>query len=307
MSLPHIPHYELPTEPEIAAAAMSAPPALPWQLDPAGCALLVHDAQEHFFDALDRNSALYERVCHNILRLRLRCDALGVPVIYSFQPPEQSASDRGLLQDRWGAGITRNQARAGFEPTLTPTGQHRMLAKCQYSAFQGTALSGLLTRLGRRQLIVCGVYAHIGCLLTSADAFMRGIQPFYVADAMADFDRARHLAAARYVAELCGVACLTDQALSQLDPREPALAAAAPSLLRELMQPLVDRPLDALPPDSSLAEVGLDSLRLMTLVEALRGRGVGLAFAELAGCDSWGELQELVRDASAAQPRRDEA
>ena len=40
----------------------------------------------------------------------------------------------------------------------------------RYSAFVDSELSGQLQRLGRDQLWICGVYAHIGCMVTAYDA-----------------------------------------------------------------------------------------------------------------------------------------
>jgi aryl carrier-like protein len=46
--------------------------------------------------------------------------------------------------------------------------------------------------------------------------------------------------------------------------------------------------------DVSLLEQGLDSIRLMTLVERWRAQGASLTFADLAGCPTLSEWAELV-------------
>ena len=79
-----------------------------------------------------------------------------------------------------------------------------MIEKRRYSAFFDTPLQDMLTEQGRDQLIVTGIYGHIGCLTTAVDGFMRGVQPFVVADAIADFSRTDHETALRQVARTCG-------------------------------------------------------------------------------------------------------
>ncbi|RPK40437.1 putative isochorismatase [Streptomyces sp. ADI92-24] len=68
------------------------------------------------------------------------------------------------------------------------------------NAFLHSHLGRLLRSTGRDQLIVCGVHAHLGVLLTAADAFMNDIQPFVVADAVADFSAEEHSMALRWAA-----------------------------------------------------------------------------------------------------------
>ena len=77
------------------------------------------------------------------------------------------------------------------------------MTKWRYSAFQRTNLRERLQAMGRDQLVITGIYTHIGCLTTAVEAFMQDVQPFLVADATADFSRAEHVAALHWAAGRC--------------------------------------------------------------------------------------------------------
>lgn len=67
----------------------------------------------------------------------------------------------------------------------------------------------------------------------------------------------------------------------------------SPDRLRREVADLLGVPAGQLAADVSLPEQGLDSIRLMTLVERWRARGAGVTFADLAErptLTAWGEL-----------------
>ncbi|MFI6206014.1 isochorismatase family protein [Streptomyces sp. NPDC051041] len=194
--------------PVIAPYALPAPDSLPanvadWTPDPRRAVLVVHDMQRFFLRSLP--DPLRSQLVHNAALLRKRAASLGVPVAYSAQPGGMTQQERGLLRDFWGPGMRTAPEDREVVPELAPAEGDWLLTKRRYSAF---FRSGLLERMrsqGRDQLVLCGVYAHIGVLATAIDAFSHDIQVFLAADAVADFSAEYHRLALEYVAQRCGV------------------------------------------------------------------------------------------------------
>jgi bifunctional isochorismate lyase/aryl carrier protein len=273
--------------PSIADYPMPEPGSWPkpraeWSLDPGRAALLVHDMQEHFLERFERG--FLGRLVNNVRVLRRACVASNIPVLYCGQPGSQTREERGLLWDLWGPGIVANPERDVLWPDIAPGPDDVRLEKRRYSAFHDTRLADVLRERGRDQLLVCGVYAHIGCLATAIEGFSRGIQPFVVSDATGDFSREDHLIALRQVARTCGVVISSEDA-------GQALAVLA---VRRRVEALLAEPADGIPLDDDLEDHGLDSLRAMDLVEGLFGVVPVEAYAELAEARSLRALGTLL-------------
>ena len=155
-------------------------------------------------------------VTANIARLLAAARAAGIPVFYTAQHGDQFRADRGLQADLWGPGMRALPEHEAILPALAPEPGDIRLVKHRYSAFQRSNLAELMRARGRDQLLVTGIYAHIGCLCTASEAFQRDIQPFAISDAQADFDAAKHAMAMDWVAATCGVVIDTDTALKAL-------------------------------------------------------------------------------------------
>ena len=158
----------------------------------------------------------------NAALLRERCAELGVPVAYTAQPGGMTDQERGLLKDFWGPGMRVSaEDRQVVEP-LEPAPDDWVFTKWRYSAFFKSDLLERMRRQGRDQLVICGVYAHVGVLMSAVEAFTNDIQPFLVADAVADFSLAYHRLALDYAAERCAVVVGTKSLLDDLGTAEQA-------------------------------------------------------------------------------------
>lgn len=210
--LPTVPAYALPTEAEIPASRAQ------WTLQRDRAALLIHDMQGYFMRPYTLGAEPLPELIANIAGLIAAARAAGVPVFYTAQHGDQDRRDRGLQADLWGPGMRRMPEHEDILPELAPASGDFPLIKHRYSAFQRSNLETLMRVRGRDQLVISGVYAHIGCLCTAAEAFQRDIEPFFVADALADFSRDKHDMALQWVAATCGVVLDTQRVLAQDAP-----------------------------------------------------------------------------------------
>lgn len=205
MALPAITPYAMPTADALPANKVD------WTVDPDRAVLLVHDLQNYFLGAFTPDASPLTELLANTARVKSDCERLGVPVVYSAQPGGQSAEERGLQQDFWGPGLPDDERAQAIADAVAPTERDTVLTKWKYSAFVRTDLAERMAAQGRDQLIIVGVYAHIGVLMSACDAWMRDIQPFLVADAVADFSADDHEMALRYAAAKCAVVTTTDR------------------------------------------------------------------------------------------------
>ncbi|MCQ8774160.1 isochorismatase family protein [Streptomyces telluris] len=205
MALPAIAPYPMPREADLPANKVG------WTVDPSRAVLLVHDLQNYFLDAFEAGASPVTELLANVAAVKKDCDRLGVPVVYSAQPGGQSPAERGLQQDFWGPGLPDDERAKAIADAVAPTAADTVLTKWKYSAFVRTDLAERMAAQGRDQLVIVGVYAHIGVMMSACDAWMRDIQPFLVADAVADFSAEDHAMALRWAAAKCAVVTTTDR------------------------------------------------------------------------------------------------
>jgi trans-2,3-dihydro-3-hydroxyanthranilic acid synthase len=222
VSIPTISAYQMPRRSDLPADVAT------WRPERTRAALLIHDMQKYFLDFFPPGQAPVVDLLANIARIRQRCSEIGVPVHYTAQPGGMTDQQRGLLRDFWGPGMTTSQEHRDIVGALAPDDGDRIFTKWRYSAFHQSDLLECLSEQGRDQLIICGVYAHIGCMMTASDAFTNNIQAFLVSDAVADFSLADHLMALDYAGRCFAATPDTNTVLGDLGSAGSSRGASSP-------------------------------------------------------------------------------
>lgn len=299
MGIPTIKSYPMPTASDVPEKKVS------WQVEPDRAVLLIHDMQQYFIDFYHAGQSPITELVQHIVSLKRQCKALGIPIVYTAQPGDQDPEDRALLTDFWGEGLADDTDVTKIVDELTPEDNDLVLTKWRYSAFKKSNLLEFLQEQGRDQLIICGVYAHIGCLITANEAFMNDVQSFFVADAVADFSLDDHKMAMQYVAKRCGVTTSTAALINDLQNAEDLPEGGAEQALtfedvREQAAALLEVSSSELSDTDDLMMMGLDSIRLMSLVEEWRQVGVDVNFMEIVKkrtlSDWWSLISESKQE-----------
>lgn len=297
MGLPTAVTYDMP-------AHVERPCRANWQFHEHRAALLVHDLQSYFAGVFAPDAPVWRTMLTNVWQLVTAARTHGIPVVYSAQPGDQDPRSRGLLTNLWGPGLSH--AGTAIVDEVAPRDDELVLTKHRYSAFVRTDLDQWLAGHGRDQLVVTGLYAHIGVVATATDALMRDIVPFVPFDAVADFTRADH-----------------DRALVQLAATGSAVEPTAALLerlhgpgtdtgdgwrvwltaqLAELLADPAQAPELANDDDANLAESGIDSVRTFTLLDALDAVGVEVDFVSFTQDPRVGTLLAAVEASGVAPP-----
>ncbi|MFF9314759.1 isochorismatase family protein [Streptomyces sp. NPDC014748] len=176
-----------------------------WTADPRRAALLVLNVQNHFLNVLRETSVPVDALVAAIGGLVATARTAGVPVLYAVTAADADRTGRAAVFGH--PSLPRDDSFAGFADIadgLGPRVGDTVLVARRFSAFAGTRLRQRLTELGRDQPVIAGVFTRTQVTLTAADAWMHDLEPFVVADAVADRTDAEHRAALDWIAATCG-------------------------------------------------------------------------------------------------------
>ncbi|MFI6012734.1 isochorismatase family protein [Streptomyces sp. NPDC051243] len=186
---------------------MPTPSMLPddttgWDLDQSRAALLVLNLQRRFVRLLEQEAAPVTQLLANAGRLVSAAHTAGVPVIHSAHRDGEA-----------------------FAEQVAPRTGDAVLTARKHSAFARTRLDSRLRDLKRDQVVIAGLFARVDVLMTAADAWVQDLEPFVVADAVADTSAGAHEFALEWVADTCGAVTSTDRVAAAFDPAVPAAEA----------------------------------------------------------------------------------
>ncbi|MDK9771689.1 isochorismatase family protein [Vibrio sp. B181a] len=287
MAIPKIASYKIPQSETFPENTVD------WKIDPKKAVVLVHDLQTYFLNFFDKTKSPVAELLENVSKVLDNARAANIPVIYTAQPANQEPNERALLTDFWGAGLTQD---TDIAPEVSPQAGDIQYTKWRYSAFKKTPLLQWMQEEQRDQLIIVGVYGHIGILSTALDAFMLDIKPFVIGDAIADFSEEDHLHTLKYVAGRSGCVKSVNEFIKTMKPSDSSSALSLESMRKDVAD-ILDVDLDEVDVDENLIFLGLDSIRVMTLHSRWKALGFNVELAEMVALHTikdWWEATQVT-------------
>ena len=108
----------------------------------------------------------------------------------------KSRFERGLGLTVWSDGLNAAHVRdedCQIITDLAPRADEYVIEKPRHGAFFQKELEPTLRKMNRDQVIVCGVFAHHGVMVSCIDGYMRNFQMTMVADALGEYSEPEHL------------------------------------------------------------------------------------------------------------------
>jgi len=181
----------------------------PMDIDRNRAAMIIIDMQNSFCRPEGRVAAigLDTSACQTVIGACKAVLELGreakLPIIFTRYVYRPDYTDGGvmvkhIMPELEGFGALQSGSDdADIVTELTPEPGEIIVDKNRPSAFFNTDLAETLERLGRDQLIVCGVTTNCCVESTVRDASHRDLQVFVVEDACAELDAERHAVSLR--------------------------------------------------------------------------------------------------------------
>ena len=187
---------------------------------PETSALLALDLQRYFFTP--QSHAFIPSAPAILPGIRELIDAyraIGLPVCFTRHL--NTAEDAGMMAPWWRELITSENPLSEILVELEPA--EPVIAKSQYDAFYRTNLEDLLRQACVRQVLICGVMAHLCCETTARSAFMRGFEVFFLVDGTATYNEQLHFASLLSLSHGFATPLLAGEVLAQVQllVREP--------------------------------------------------------------------------------------
>ena len=184
-------------------------PTHPMRLERAGTSLLVVDVQERLFPAMDADHR--EEVMRNIKVLATAARRLSLATVVTEQYPKGLGHTLPELRDTLGAGV---------EP----------IAKVDFSCAEVEPVRAALEKAGTRAIVLTGIQAHVGVLMSALDLLAQGHAVHVAADAVTSRTQASWRLAMAQLRQAGAVVTTTETILFQL------LGRADTEEFRELAQ-----------------------------------------------------------------------